>query len=77
MNVSMYTYLSHLFLYNDICCSIYVINIMVAMTMMFVGLRPRMIGSWLSYEMWNIISVNRLNVDNLGPPDVGETLSKF
>jgi len=69
----MYTCLSHLFLYNDICCSMYVINIMVVMTMMFMGLRPRMIGLLLSYEMWNITSVNRLNVDNLGPPDVGET----
>jgi hypothetical protein len=49
------------------------------MTMMFVGWRPRKIRSWLSYEMWNIRSVNRLNVDNLGPPDVGETkiLVKF
>jgi len=42
-----------------------------------VGLRPRMIGSWLSYEIWNIRSVNMLNVDNLGPPDIGETLLKF
>jgi hypothetical protein len=50
---------------------------MVVMMMMFVGSRPKMIGSWLSYEMWNIRSVNRLNVDNLGPPDVGETLLKF
>jgi hypothetical protein len=47
------------------------------MTMMFVGLRPKMIGSWLRYEMWNIRSVNRLYVDNLGPPGIGETLPKF
>jgi len=75
----MYTCLSHLFLYNDICCSMYVINIMVVMTMMFVELRPKMIRSWLSYEIWNIRSVNKLNVDNLGPPDVGVTkiLIKF
>jgi hypothetical protein len=45
MNVSMYTCLSHLFLYNDICCSMYVINIMVVMTIMFVGLRFKTIGS--------------------------------
>jgi hypothetical protein len=44
MNVSMYTCLSHLFLYNDICCSMYVINIMVVMMMMFVGLRPKRLG---------------------------------
>jgi hypothetical protein len=55
----------------------YVINIMVEMIMMFVGLRPRMIGSWLSYEVWDIRSVNKLYVDNLGPPDIGETLPKF
>jgi len=47
------------------------------MTMMFMGLRPKMIESWLSYEMWDIRSVNRLYVDNLGPPDIGETLLKF
>jgi hypothetical protein len=49
------------------------------MTMMFVELRPKMIRSWLSYEIWNIRSVNKLNVDNLGPPDVGVTkiLIKF
>jgi len=33
-----------------------------------------MIGSRLSYEMWNIRSVNRLYVDNLGPPGIGETV---
>jgi hypothetical protein len=55
----------------------YVINIMVEMIMMFVGLRPRMIGSWLSYEVWDIRSVNKLYIDNLGPPDIGETLPKF
>ena len=47
------------------------------MTMMFVGLRPKTIESWLSYEMWNIRSVNRLYVDNLEPPGITETLSKF
>jgi hypothetical protein len=45
MIVFMYTCLFHLFIYNDICCSMYVINIMVVMTMMFVGLRPKTIGS--------------------------------
>jgi hypothetical protein len=40
----MYACLCHLSLYNDICCSMYVINIVVEMLMMFVGLRPRMIG---------------------------------
>jgi hypothetical protein len=59
------------YLYNDICCSMYVINIVVVMTMMF---GPRRIGSWLSYEMWDIRSVNMLYVDNLEPPD---TLLKF
>jgi hypothetical protein len=47
------------------------------MIMMFVGLRPRMIRSWLSYKMWDIRSVNKLYVDNLGPPGIGETLPKF
>jgi hypothetical protein len=47
------------------------------MMMMFVGLRPRMIGLWLSYEMWDIRSVNRLYVDNLGPLGIEETLQKF
>ena len=56
----------------------YAINIVVMMMiMMFVGLRPRMIGSWLSYEMWDFKSVNKLNIDNLEPPDIGETLPKF
>ena len=32
----------------------------------FVELKPRMIGSGLSYEMRVIRSVNRLHVDNLG-----------
>jgi hypothetical protein len=50
---------------------------MVVMMMMFVGLRPRTIGSWLSYEMWDSRSVNRVYVDNLGLPGISETLSKF
>jgi hypothetical protein len=66
------------FLYNDICCSMYIIKIVVMMMMMmFVGLRPRMIGSWLSYEKWDIRSVNKLYVDNLRPPSIRKTLSKF
>jgi len=36
-----------------------------------------MIGSGLSYEMRVIRSVNRLNVDNLGPLGIGKTPSKF
>jgi hypothetical protein len=36
----MYACLSHLFLSDDICCSMYVINIIVVMMMMIVGLRP-------------------------------------
>ena len=39
----------------------------------WVGLRPRMIGSWF----WVIISVKRVYVDNLGPTGTGETLPKF
>jgi len=31
----------------------------------------------LSYKMWDFRSVNRLNVNNLGPPGIGETLLKF
>ena len=31
----------------------------------------------LSYEMWVIISANRVYVDNLGPTSIGETLLKF
>jgi len=38
--------------------------------MMFMGLRPRMIGSGLSKEMRVIRSVNRLNVNNLGPSGI-------
>jgi len=49
----------------------YVINIMVVM--MFVGLKPKTIGSWLSYEKWDIRSVNMVYVDNLGPPGIRET----
>jgi hypothetical protein len=41
----MYVCLSHLFLYNDICCLMYVINVMVVMMMMFVGLGPMTIRS--------------------------------
>jgi hypothetical protein len=42
----MYVCLSHLFPYNDIYCLMYVIYVVVVMLMMmFVGLRPRMIGS--------------------------------
>jgi hypothetical protein len=55
----------------------YVINIVAEMMMMFVGLRPRMIGLWLSYEMRDIRSVNRFYVDNLGPLGTEETLQKF
>ena len=45
--------------------------------MMFVGLRPRTIGLWLSYEIWDIRSVNKVYIDNLGPSGIGETLMKF
>jgi hypothetical protein len=69
----MYACLSHLFLYNGICCSIYVLNIMVEMMMVFMGLRPKMIELWLSYEMWDLRSVYNLYIDNLGPPGIGET----
>jgi len=31
----------------------------------------------LSYEIWDIRSVNRVYVDNLGPTSIGETLPKF
>jgi hypothetical protein len=41
--------------------------------MMFVRLRPRTIRLWLSYEMWDIRSVNMVYVDNLGPPGIGKT----
>jgi hypothetical protein len=73
----MYAYLSHLFIYNDICCSMNVINIMVMIIMMFVGLRPGTIKSWLSYKIWDIRSANRVYVDNLGPLGIGETLRNF
>jgi hypothetical protein len=56
--------------------TIYVINIIVVMMMIFVGLKPMMIGSWLSYEIWDTRSVNRVYVDNLGSPGIGETLPK-
>jgi hypothetical protein len=61
MIVSMYTYLSHLFLYNDICYPMYVINIMVVMMMMFVGLRPRMIGSCKSRDNQGWIKLKKIN----------------
>jgi hypothetical protein len=41
--------------------------------MMFVRLRPRTIRLWLSYEMWDIRSVNMVYIDNLGPPGIGKT----
>ena len=47
------------------------------MMMMFVRLRFKMIVSWLSDEMWDFRSVNKLNVDNLVPLNMGETLPKF
>ena len=40
-------------------------------------LKPRMIGSGLSYEMRVIRSVNMLHVDNLGPSGMGGTPLKF
>jgi hypothetical protein len=43
----------------------------------FVGLKPRMIGLGLSQEMRIIRSVNRLHIDNLGPSGIRETPSKF
>jgi homoserine kinase len=36
-------------------------------------LKPKMIGSGLSYEMRVIRSVNTLHVDNLGPSSIGGT----
>jgi hypothetical protein len=35
------------------------------------NLKPKMIGSGLSYEMQVIKSVDRLHVDNLGPFGIG------
>jgi hypothetical protein len=40
-------------------------------------LKPKIIGSGLSYEMRVIRSVNRLHINNLGPSGIGGTLSKF
>jgi hypothetical protein len=40
-------------------------------------LKPKMIGSGLSYEMRVIRNVNRLHINNLGPPGIGGTPSKF
>jgi hypothetical protein len=53
------------------------INIVVVMMMMFVGWRLGMIRSWVGYKIWDFWSVNRLYVDNLGPPGIGKTLPKF
>ena len=50
---------------------------MVVMMMIFVGLRPMTIGSWLSYEMWDSRSVNMVYFDNLGLSGIRETLPKF
>jgi len=69
----MYACLSHLSLYNDKCCSMYVINNVVEMMIMVVRLRSKMIESWLSYEIWDIKNVNKLYVDNLGPSGIGKT----
>ena len=41
--------------------------------MMFVGLRPKIIGSWLSYKMWDIRSVNRVYIDNLDPLNIRDS----
>jgi hypothetical protein len=40
-------------------------------------LKPRMIGSGLSYEMRVIRSVNKLHVDNLGPSSIGGLRRNF
>jgi len=40
-------------------------------------LKPKMIGSGLSYEMRVIRNVNRLYVGNLGPSGIGGTPSKY
>jgi hypothetical protein len=59
------------------CYIMYIINIVVDRFDNICGMKPRMIGSGLSYEFRVIRSVNRLHVDNLGPSGIGWTLSKF
>jgi ABC-type glucose/galactose transport system permease subunit len=43
----------------------------------FVELKPRMIGLGLSYEMLVIRSVNMLYVDNVGPSSIGGLRRNF
>jgi hypothetical protein len=42
-----------------------------------VELKPRVIGSGISYEMRVIKSVNRLHVDNLRPSGMGGLCQNF
>jgi hypothetical protein len=60
----MYACLSHLFFYNDICCSMYLIKIMVVMMMMiFVGLRPKTIGTLHKSDCYIISKHPNWNLD--------------
>jgi hypothetical protein len=54
----------------------YIINIVVNMNDDVCGIETQ--GDWveLSLEMRDIRSVNMSFFDNLGPPDIGETLPK-
>jgi len=73
----MYECLYLLAIHNDNCCSMYIMNIMVDMNDDVCGIETQDDWVELSYEMRDIRSVNRSYVNNLGPPDIGETLPKF
>jgi len=72
----MYACLYLLSIHNDYCSSMYIINIVVNMNDDVCGIETQ--GDWveLSLEMRDIRSVNMSFFDNLGPPDIGETLPK-
>jgi hypothetical protein len=55
----------------------YIVNIVVDMNDVVCGIETQDDWVELSQEMWDFRSVNRSYVDNLGPPDIRETLSKF
>jgi hypothetical protein len=69
----MYACLSYLFFYNDICCSMYLIKIMVVMMMMmFVGLRPKTNMFWNFTQIWLLHNFKAPEL-KLRPNDIGIT----
>jgi len=64
-------------IHNDNCCAMYIINIVVDTNDDVCGTETQDDWVELSWEMRYIRGVNRSYVDNLGPPGIGETPSRF